>query len=258
MEGPKLRILTVGLTVLLIGHGLIHLLGFAKAFGLAPLPQLSQTISPPLGVLWLLAALMLIASAFVPSRWFWLSGGLAVASSSIVIGSAWHDAKFGMVANAILLVAVVYAFAAQGPLSLAAEYRRNRAGILTPFRTPTLITDADLEPLPVPVQRYLRITGAVGQPRIVNFRARWHGRMRSSASEPWMSFHAEQVNTLADMPARLFSMDAVMKGLPVAVYHRFIGESASFRVRLLSLFRMVDSHGPVMDRSETVTILNDL
>jgi hypothetical protein len=49
-----------------------------------------------------------------------------------------------------------------------------------------------------------------------------------------------------------------MKGLPVDVYHRFIAESATFRVRLLSLFTMVDAKGPVMDQSETVTLLNDL
>ena len=40
---------------LLTVHGLIHLMGFAKAFGYADLPQLSQPISREWGVLWLLA-----------------------------------------------------------------------------------------------------------------------------------------------------------------------------------------------------------
>lgn len=53
-------------------------------------------------------------------------------------------------------------------------------------------------------------------------------------------------------------MNATMKHLPVDVYHRFVGDFASFRVRVLSLFTMVDAKGPVMDQSETVTILNDL
>jgi hypothetical protein len=76
---------------------------------------------------------------------------------------------------------------------------------------PPIITEADLELLPAPVQRYLRLTGSVGQPRILNFSIRWKGRMRSLATD-----------------------------------------------RLLSLVTMVDAKGPVMDKSETVTILNDL
>jgi hypothetical protein len=37
-------------------HGLIHLMGFAKAFGLATFEQLRVPISQPLGLLWLAAA----------------------------------------------------------------------------------------------------------------------------------------------------------------------------------------------------------
>jgi hypothetical protein len=248
----------IALTGLLILHGLIHLMGFAKAFGFAELPQLTQPISRPLGALWLLAALVMLASALTPARWFWLVGAVAVGLSSVVIISSWQDAKFGMLANAIVLLAVVYDFAAQGPLSLAAQYRRDLVSVLTPPGAPPVVTEAELASLPAPVQRYLRLTGSVGQPRILNFRARWRGRMRGLPSEPWMTFEAEQVNTYGEMPARLFSMNATMKGLPVAVYHRYIAQSATFRVRLLSLFTMVDASGPVMDQSETVTLFNDL
>ena len=243
---------------LLILHGLIHLLGFAKAFGLAELPLLTQPISRTHGVVWLAAGLLMLASALTPVRWLWLVGAIAVVVSSFVIFSAWHDAKLGFVANVIVLLGVAYAFAAQGPLSFAAEYRRDIASILTNPGTSATVTEADLTPLPAPIQRYLRLTGSVGQPRILNFRIQWKGRMRKSASEPWMSFQAEQVNTFDSVPTRLFSMRAVMKGLPVDIYHRFIADSATFRVRLLSLVTMVDAKGPIMDRSETVTILNDL
>jgi hypothetical protein len=44
-----------GFAALLAIHGLIHLLGFAKAFELAPLPQLREPIQPLMGVLWLAA-----------------------------------------------------------------------------------------------------------------------------------------------------------------------------------------------------------
>jgi hypothetical protein len=55
--------MTVVFATILVVHGLIHLLGFAKAFGLAALPQLRQPISPFLGVLWLIGALLFFAAA---------------------------------------------------------------------------------------------------------------------------------------------------------------------------------------------------
>ena len=51
-------------------HGLIHLFGFLKAFDLAKIDKLTRPISRPLGLLWLLAALLLV----VTSRHFCLQG----------------------------------------------------------------------------------------------------------------------------------------------------------------------------------------
>ncbi|MFN0099940.1 MAG: DUF6544 family protein, partial [Gemmatimonadaceae bacterium] len=59
-------------------------------------------------------------------------------------------------------------------------------------------------------------------------------------------------------PRRLFFMRARMRGLPTEVYHRFVGPSATMRVRVLRLFTVVDAKGPEMDIAETVTLLNDL
>ena len=74
-----------------------------------------------------------------------------------------------------------------------------------------------------------------------------------------MDFRAEQVNVYEEgTPTRLFFMDATMKHLPVDVFHRFVGEPATFRVRLLSAFTMVDVKGAEANRAETVTVFNDL
>ncbi|MEA2761753.1 MAG: hypothetical protein QOD47_1037, partial [Gemmatimonadaceae bacterium] len=49
---------------ILIGiHGLIHLLGPAKAFGWAEVRQLRTPISPLGGALWLAAAILLVGAA---------------------------------------------------------------------------------------------------------------------------------------------------------------------------------------------------
>jgi hypothetical protein len=249
---------TVFIIVVVI-HGLIHLMGFAKAFGFAELPQLTQPISRSLGLLWLAAAILLVASMValvVWPRWWWLPGTLALIVSQGIIASSWGDAKMGTLVNLVLLVGVLYGFAAHGPWSLGAEYERHldqaRRVALSP-----MLTEADLAPLPEPVRRYVRGAGALGRPRIRSFRATWKGRIRSSASSPWMAFTAEQLNTF-DPPRRFFMMDATMKGLPVDVLHAFDERGATMRVKLLSVVSMVDAKGTELTRAETVTIFNDL
>lgn len=246
--------------VVLVLHGLIHLLGFAKAFGYAELTQLTRPISRGLGVLWLLAALLMLTTAgaawFRPG-WWWALGALALLASQGVIAASWSDAKFGTVANGLLLLGVLYGFASRGPWSLRAEFERclQSQGLVVP--TSPLLVEADLASLPEPVQRYVRRSGALGQPRIRSFRAIWTGRIRGSATDPWMAFTAEQVNTV-DPPQRFFKMDAVRSGLPVDVLHAFDERGATMRVRLLSALTLVDAKGPEMTRAETVTLFNDL
>lgn len=106
--------------LLLVVHGLIHVLGFAKAFGLADLPQLREPISQTFGLLWLAAGLLFIASAaalFVWPRSWWFVAAAAVVFSVIAISASWGDAKFGLIANALVATAVIRALAG-GPFNL--------------------------------------------------------------------------------------------------------------------------------------------
>jgi hypothetical protein len=213
-----------------------------------------------MGVLWLLAALaMLTAAALlvaVPRLW-WVAGLAAIVLSQIVIVSSWGDAKFGTIANVLVLVGVVYGFASEGPFSSRADYRHQVRQRLVQPASSSVVTEADLAALPEPVQRYVRLSGAVGQPRVHHFRARWRGRIRAGAADPWMPFTAEQYNFL-DEPGRFFLMDARRGGLPVDVYHAFTPGAASMRVRVLSLVPIVNAAGPDLHKAEIVTILNDL
>jgi hypothetical protein len=159
----------------------------------------------------------------------------------------------------VTLLVALGVYAALPSSSLETEYRSTRRSILRDTAAPPLLldTDTDFIRLPAPVQRYLRVSGALGQPRVVNFRAHMHGEIRSGPNDPWMAFTAEQLN-LVQEPTRLFFMRARMFGIPTQIYHRFMGPSATMRVRLLRLFTVVDAKGPEMDISETVTLFNDL
>lgn len=245
---------------LLAVHALIHLLGFVKAFGLAPVRSLALPIARPAGALWLAAAVLMLAAAVVlvaAPRAYWLVGAVAVVASQIAIATAWRDARFGTIANVLALLAVVYGASAWGPFGLEAEYRERTSRRLTEESTAPLVTEAELAPLPASVQRYLRFAGVVGQPHVRAFRVRFTGRIRSGPDAPWMPVHGEQHN-FVDPPTRLFSMEATMRGLPVDALHVYDEGGARMRVKVLSLFPVVDAKGEAFTKTETVTLLNDM
>lgn len=245
--------------VILSLHGLIHSLGVAKAFGFAQLPQLTQAISRPWGYVWLVAGGLMLATATMAAleaRGWWWVGAVALLFSQTVIVVSWNDAKFGTIANLMVLMVVGWAIARHGPWGLRSVYER-ALGAREPNHNPVLLTEADLLVLPEPVRAYIRKAGVVGQPRVHRLRAKWTGRIRSGPAAAWMSFTADQLNTF-DPPRRFFLMDATMKGFPVDVLHAFDERGATMRVRLLSMKTMVDASGPELTRAETVTLFNDL
>ncbi len=252
--------MTVAFAIVLVVHGLIHVLGFAKAFGLAELPQLTQPIFPFLGVLWLFAALLFLATAaalFIWPRGWWAIGACAIVVSMFVIVPSWTDAKVGALANLVALIGVLFGFLAHGPVSLRAAYDRDVDRALAHVAPAEPIRDANLAHLPAPVQRYLRGAGVVGQPRVRNFHVRMQGRIRSGRDARWMPLTAEQYN-FVDEPARLFYLNASMFTVPVQGYHRYAGPSATMTVKAAALVSVVEVSGPEMDQGETVTMFNDM
>lgn len=175
----------VGLVVVM--HGLIHLLGAAKGLGWAHVTQLTSPISTALGVGWLLAAVLTIAaglSLLARASWWWKVGAAAVVLSQAVILTSWTDARAGTIANVVLLAAVGYGFASQGLTSARAECRRRTRGALETGSPGGVVTENDLERLPPPVTAYVRQSGAVGQPPVHAFQARFHGRIRGARPHP--------------------------------------------------------------------------
>lgn len=75
--------------IVLPGHGLIHLMGVVKAFGLAELAQLTRPISRPMGVVWALAGLGFVTAALAAgaSDTWWVPALPAVGLSQIAIVS---------------------------------------------------------------------------------------------------------------------------------------------------------------------------
>jgi hypothetical protein len=247
------------LAFVVIFHGLIHFMGFAKAFGYGKMTQITKSISKPLGLLWLFSALLLIVTGFLfllNNEYWWPFAFLSCLLSQILIFTVWHDAKYGSVANAIILLVAVFAFVAQ---DFKAKYRHDVEKLLTAssIEEGDLLTENDMVHLPEPVKKYLRYAGCVGKPKVKNFKVGFEGKLRKNKDSEWMPFSSEQYN-LVENPTRLFFMKAEMKHLPVAGYHAYNNGDAFMDIRLFSLLKVQYQSGREMGIAETVTFFNDM
>lgn len=249
------------LACLIVAHAGFMSLGFCKAFQLVALDAL-QPITRPMGLLWLAAAWLFLAAARMlytgPARW-WLPAGLALLCSTLAIIAAWDDAKFGLIPNLVILGPALVAALGVAPWSLQARFRRDVAEGFAqrPADELPLVSEADIAPLPAPLQRYLRFAGALGRPRVWNYRLRYRGGLRSAPEQAFMPGTIEQ-QSFVHPPARHFLARMSMHGIPADAYHRYVGPSATFEVRLAALLQVVHAQGPELNRAETVTLFNDM
>ncbi|MDR8389826.1 hypothetical protein NC796_01670 [Aliifodinibius sp. S!AR15-10] len=233
-------------------HGLIHLLGFVKAFNLASVEQLTQEISKPAGMFWLLAALLFLTTGILyvlKNDSWWMVGAAAVIISQALIISSWRDAKYGTIANLILIVPIIIAFVGQLPTSYENRFKSEVKKGLSRYSTPELLTEDELVHLPPPVQKYIRYCGAIGKEKLHNFRAEFQGKFKTSPDSDFQDIRAVQYNFF-DEPTRAFYIESSMYGLPISGLHKYVGPNATMQIKVASLLQVVDAKGPEMNRSE--------
>jgi len=246
-------------TFIIILHGLIHLMGFVKAFGYMDISALTRDISKPMGTIWLLAAVLLVITAllFIWKNDTWVYFGLgSVFVSQAMIFSSWQDAKFGTIVNVLMLIVIFFGFF---HLNFKNKYKSEvTAALAQTSNIPSaILTEADIKHLPALVQKYLHYTRSVGKPKIQNFKVTMSGKIRGHEDKDWMPLTSEQYNFITST-TRLFFLDATKKMLPVSGLHSFKQGSAFMDIRLLSMYKVQYMDGKEMDISETVTFFNDL
>jgi hypothetical protein len=240
-------------------HGLTHFMGFSKAFGYGNITQLTKEISKPTGLVWFLTAMLFIlcVALYLLKKDSWVYFALiAVVLSQILIINSWQDAKFGTIANVIVLIVAIIGFF---QIKFKDEYRKEvKIGFEESKNIQkTILNEAEIAYLPEPVKKYIRYTGCIGKPIVNNFSINFLGKIRDHAKPVWMELTSEQYNFIKT-PKRLFYLDATMKGLPLAGFHCFKNGVAFMDIRLLSIFKVEYQSGAVMNTSETVTFFNDM
>lgn len=237
------------LALILLAHGLIHLLGFAKAFKMAEVPQLTGSFSKATGALWFAAALLFSASVLfllLKKDWWWMVAAPAVLLSQILIFTQWRDAKFGTVANLIALAGIVLAY---GSWQFDAMVRRELAAFFPKtVAAKTVLTPEMLAPLPPVVQKWLERSGAVGKEIVRTAHLKQGGEMKTKPDGDWIPFEAEQWNTL-DPPGFLWTTRIqAAPGMTLAGRDRYVDGRGNMLIKLLALFPVADAKGPETDQ----------
>ena len=245
--------------IIVLMHGLIHSLGFVKAFCLKEVKELTLPISKPIGIVWLSATVLILIYAllyYINHKQAWLFGLVSVIISQLLIFYFWKDARFGTLPNLIILAVALVSL---GSYLMHHEFIHRVRQDFTENNdlSTNLLTENDIAHLPLSVQKYLHYTKSVGQPKVKNFSAEFVGRMRSKPEGDYMNLQSVQYNFYKN-PSRYFYMSASKMGLPATGLHLYQNETATFEVKLLNWFKVVDAAGDKMNQAETVTLLNDM
>jgi hypothetical protein len=223
-------------------HGLIHLLGFVKAFDMANITELSLPISKPMGMAWLVASVLFLTSAvlYIMSYRIWPFIAIsAVILSQIIIFTAWGDAKFGTIANVIILLV---ALPAMGDWFFHNKVSSEQEYLLEQVSQPNDkdVQKEDLQHLPEIVQAWLRNSGVVGKPEVTFVRLKQTGQMKTSPDGRWMDFSAVQY---FDVKNTSFNWKVDVKMLPLITLtgrDKLMDGQGEMLIKLLSLINVVD------------------
>lgn len=240
-------------------HGLIHLMGFAKAFGWAQFEQLTQDISRPKGILWLSAAVLIATAALLflfKQAWWWMPGLLGALLSQVLIVMFWGDARFGTIPNVLLLLVAVLGFGAWNFKQMV----RSERDAFWPAKTvaPEVVRTDQLATLPRPVQGWLKKVGVPGKAMAENIRLRQTGEMRTAPDGKWMGFEAEQWFTTQEPEFLWYAR--VGKGSPVRLngMDRLLNGKGHMLIKLFGLISIVDSKGPTIDQGTLLRYLAEI
>ncbi|QYJ67940.1 DUF6920 family protein [Flavobacterium litorale] len=231
-------IITIGI------HGIIHLLGFLKAFNLYEFNGISQPISEPFGIMWLLACILFIISSFlilINSNYWWITGIVGVILSQFLILNYWSDAKFGTIVNIIVLVAILLTYSAfMFKKKVNAEAVKMFENSVETEKS--IVTKQMIQNLPTIVQKWLVSSGTVGKEIIYNIYLEQDLQMLMKPEQKdWNNGKAKQYFTTKS-PAFNWSVNLKVNSLlNIVGRDKFENGKGEMIIKLFSLFSMANT-----------------
>ncbi len=234
----------IALTILIGIHGVIHLFGFLKAFDISNFNAIIQPISKTSGLFWLLAFLLFIVTIIlilVHSNYWWVSSFLAVLMSQVLIFSIWSDAKFGTIANLIILVATVIGFSS---FSFQKKIKNERISLFqnAQLKNQAIVSEKEFIGLPPIVQKWLTNSGVIGKQVISNVYLVQELQLKLKPDQSnWNKGKAEQYFTTYP-PAFNWNINTEMNSIMAVVGRdKFYDGKGEMMIKLLSLIPVANA-----------------
>ncbi len=231
--------------IILLGiHGIIHLFGFLKAFEIFQFNAITQPISRTFGLVWFITFILFVFTILLlifKSEYWWLIGFSAVVFSQILIFNYWSDAKFGTIANLIILVSVMIAYSS---FSYKNKILKERIFMLENSKniTEDVITEETISGLPYIVQQWLMNNGTIGKSPISNVHLvqELELKLKPEQSE-WNYGTAEQYITVQP-PSFNWSISTQMNSIfDVMGRDKFQNGQGEMIIKLFSLFPVAEA-----------------
>ncbi|HYF02819.1 MAG TPA: DUF6544 family protein [Patescibacteria group bacterium] len=242
----------------LVVHGLIHLLGFVKAFDIEHIGALTQNVTRPLGFLWLLCVLLFVVSAlglYLKSNTWWISAITSIVLSQVLILITWNDAKYGTIANIVILVAAIVSY---GQWSFTTTTSAELQAFLpSEKREYQIVGFNDITHLPLAVQRWLLRSNLIGKNAIQIAHISQQGKMKTDLYGDWMPFTAEQYFTVKK-PGFFWSADVGSSLMNFKGRDLYQGGHGHMLIKAYSIFPVVDSKGAEIDQGTLLRFMAEM
>ncbi|MGV3539708.1 MAG: DUF6544 family protein, partial [Rufibacter sp.] len=213
----------------------------------------------PVGVLWLLTGLVLAAAIFLfllrtPGWWMVAAVGIFLSQSLIFL--YWQEARFGTLANVLLLLVTLVGF---GQWKFHQMVESEKIPFVSAPQPPAAVMEpGQFSSLPTPVQKWLNRSQIVGKQRLYSAYLTQQGRLRTSAGGNWMPVQAEQYFTI-DTPGFLWIANVEAAPLVhLAGRDKFYQGKGHMLIKLLSLYPVANAMGKEIDQGTLLRYMAEM
>lgn len=243
---------------MLLAHGLIHLMGFLKAYRFAEISQLVLPISKSAGFFWLTSSfLWLVAALLIILRkdaW-WMVALPALILSQWLILTSWQDAKYGTIANVLVLLAGIVAYGQWNYNRLVS----NEIKTFLPAKPqPKIVTGEQIATLPTMVQTWLKRSKVIGKEAAYLVHLNQKGEMKTKPDGNWLPFKAEQYFSI-EKPGFIWTADIQAAPLiHIVGRDKYEHGKGNMLIKLQSLFPIANAKGPEIDQGSMLRYLAEI
>lgn len=248
------------LFILLVSiHGLIHLIGFIKAFYPERLQSFPLSIPKAQGLLWLTAFLLFAISLGsylmqIHSWWMWATGAI-ILSQILIIGS-WKEARWGTLLNILLLI---FCLSGWGTWQFDRKVAHETKSFLSESNTgEALLTQQALSDLPSIVQNWLKQSQVLEKPSTYRVHLWQEGKMRLQPGGDWLKATSDQWFS-TDPPGFIWNAD-VGSGTLMEFSGRdfFQKGTGNMLIKLYGVMGIVNASGPMIDEGVAIRYLAEI